>query len=282
MARSFTKGPCMRQRRNRKQETRDALLRSSSAIAKKHGFECSGIDRFMGAIGMAGGTFYSHFESKDALFAVLVERELRNSWDMLSVGKDASGADFDQRMRAYLSSTHVLQPEFGCAMTSLAAEIARAGPAIRMTAERGLTRLHRDWRSRLGGDGERCWTLLAQCVGAVTLARMVESGSVRSKILTSSLHAALRSFDALRKDQGIAGEPRPARARDACEPGLGGKAVRRAPRPAPASVAAPTPTPRTPPRRRLRAARPPARWMSSPGPTRWRRRPAMRPARWRC
>jgi AcrR family transcriptional regulator len=212
MTSPFTKDPFMRRRSNRKQETRDALLRSSSAIAKKHGFECSGIDRFMGAIGMAGGTFYSHFESKDALLAVIVERELRNSWDMLCVGKDASGADFNQRIRAYLSSTHVLQPEIGCVMTSLAAEIARAGPAIRTTAERGLTRLHRDWRSQLGGDGERSWTLLAQCVGAVTLARMVESESVRSRILTSSLHAAAQSFDALRKDQGVPGKSRPARA----------------------------------------------------------------------
>ena len=202
----------MRRRRNRKQETRDALLRSSSAIAKKHGFECSGIDRFMGAIGMAGGTFYSHFESKDALFAVLVERELRHSRDLLSVGTDASGADFHQRMRAYLSSTHVLQPELGCAMTSLAAEIARAGPAIRTTAERGLTKIHGDWRARLGGDGERSWTLLAQCVGAVTLARMVESESLRTRILTSSLRAAARWFDAGRSGREVRGQSRPARA----------------------------------------------------------------------
>jgi hypothetical protein len=44
----------MRRRRDRKQETRDALLRSSSSIAKKSGFETTGVDGFMGAIGMAG------------------------------------------------------------------------------------------------------------------------------------------------------------------------------------------------------------------------------------
>jgi TetR/AcrR family transcriptional repressor of nem operon len=189
----------MRRRCNRKQETRDALLRSSSSIAKKSGFETSGVDRFMGAIGMAGGTFYSHFESKDALFAVLVERELMNSREMLAGPADSSGADFDERVRAYLSATHALHPEDGCVLTSLASEIARAGPTVRATAERGLAKLQRDWRGRLGGDGESAWTLLAQCVGAVTLARMVDREAIRSEILISNLRSVLRAFDAGKK-----------------------------------------------------------------------------------
>jgi len=202
----------IRRRRNRKQETRNALLHSSSSIAKKSGFETSGVDRFMGSIGMAGGTFYSHFESKDALFAVLVERELMNTWEMLAVRADASGADFDERVRAYLSTTHALHPEDGCALTSLACEIARAGPAIRTTAERGLAKLQWDWRARLGGDGESAWTLLAQCVGGVTLARMVESEAIRSEILISSLRSVLRAFDASKDAHRVVGNSRPSRA----------------------------------------------------------------------
>ena len=202
----------MRRRRNRKQETRDVLLRSSSSIAKKSGFETSGVDRFMGAIGMAGGTFYSHFESKDALFAVLVERELMNSWEMLAVRADSSGADFDERVRAYLGTTHALHPEDGCVLTSLASEIARAGPAIRTTAEHGLSKLQRDWRARLGGDGESAWTLLAQCVGAVTLARVVESEAIRSEILISNLRSVVRALDASEKAHRVIGDSRQARA----------------------------------------------------------------------
>ena len=200
-----------RRRRDRKQETRDALLRSSSSIAKKSGFETTGIDGFMGAIGMAGGTFYSHFKSKEALFAVLMERELKNSWEMLAVRGDSSGADFEQRVRAYLSSTHALHPEDGCALTSLAAEIARAAPPVRTMAERGLTNLQQNWRACVGGDGEMSWTLLAQCVGAVTLARMVESESARSEILVSNLRSMVRAFDANSKARRVVGKPRSAR-----------------------------------------------------------------------
>lgn len=198
----------MRHRRNRKQETRDALLRSSSSIAKKSGFETSGVDRFMGAIGMAGGTFYSHFESKDALFAVLVERELINSWEMLAVRAGSSGEDFDERLHAYLSTTHALHPEDGCVLTSLASEIARAGPAIRTTAEHGLAKLQRNWRARVGGDGESAWTLLAQCVGAVTLARMVESEAIRSEILASNLRSLVRALDASKRAHRVVGNSR--------------------------------------------------------------------------
>ncbi len=158
-----------------------------------------------------GGTFYSHFKSKEALFAVLMERELKNTWEMLAVRGDSSGADFEQRVCAYLSSTHALHPEDGCVLTSLAAEIARAAPPVRTMAERGLTNLQQNWRACVGGDGEMSWTLLAQCVGAVTLARMVESESTRSEILISNLRSMVRAFVANRKARRIVDKPRSAR-----------------------------------------------------------------------
>jgi AcrR family transcriptional regulator len=200
-----------RRRRDRKQETRDALLRSSSSIAKKNGFETTGVDGFMGAIGMAGGTFYSHFESKEALFAVIMERELKNSWEMLAIRGDSPGVDFDERVRAYLGSAHALHPEDGCALTSLAAEIARATPAVRKSAERGLASLQQNWRACMAGDGEMAWTLLAQCVGAVTLARMVEGEGIRTEILISNLRSVIRAFDASRRARHAVGKPRPVR-----------------------------------------------------------------------
>lgn len=135
-----------------------------------------------------------------------------NSWDMLAVRTEASGADFDERVRAYLSTTHALHPEGGCVLTSLASEIARAGPAVRTTAERGLAKLQRDWRACLGGDGESAWTQLAQCVGAVALARMVESESVRSEVLISNLRSVLPAFDASKDAHRVAGNSRPVRA----------------------------------------------------------------------
>ncbi len=172
----------MRYTRDRKQETRDKLLRSSSRIAKKDGFEITGIDALMAAIAMAGGTLYHHFKSKDALFAALVELEMTHSAGMLDAHRSLQVDDLLCNLREYLSPTHALHPETGCAFTSLAMEISRAFPDVRATAERSLKQLHREWRRHLQGDGDDAWGLIAQCIGAVTLARLVENDTTRANL----------------------------------------------------------------------------------------------------
>lgn len=54
----------MRYSSTHKQETRQKLLDSSRAIAKKGGFDSTGVDALMSAIELTGGAFYSHFRSK--------------------------------------------------------------------------------------------------------------------------------------------------------------------------------------------------------------------------
>ncbi len=176
----------MRYSSTHKQETRDKLLDSSRAIAKKGGFGATGIDALMAAIGLTGGAFYSHFKSKDELFAALVEREMENSTEMLA-GSEESPADHVAKcLRSYLSTYHVLHPETGCALTTLGAEIARSGPEVRSTVERSLKKLQREWSERLEGDGDKAWALLAQCIGAVVMARAVESERGRQEILAAN------------------------------------------------------------------------------------------------
>jgi AcrR family transcriptional regulator len=176
----------MRYPSTHKQETRDKLLDSSRQIAKKGGFETTGVDSLMSAIGLTGGAFYSHFGSKAELFAALIEREMDNSSQMLA-GDDESAADHVAKcLRSYLSTYHALHPESGCALPTLGPEITRAGPQVRATVERSLKKLQRSWSERLEGDDDRAWGLIAQCVGAILLARVVESERTRQEILASS------------------------------------------------------------------------------------------------
>ena len=175
----------MRYSSTHKQDTRDKLLDSSRAIAKKGGFDSTGIDALMAAIGLTGGAFYSHFKSKGDLFGAIVEREMDNSTAMLA-GDDASAPDHVAKcLRSYLSTNHALHPESGCALTTLGPEIARAPPAVRATVERSLKKLQRGWSERLDGDRDKAWALLAQCVGAIVMARAVESETTRQEILAS-------------------------------------------------------------------------------------------------
>lgn len=175
----------MRYSPTHKQETREKLLGSSRGLAKKDGFGGTGVDAFMKSIGLTGGAFYNHFESKMDLFAEIIERELQVSTDMLA-GSDTSPPDHVARkLRDYLSSFHAAHPEKGCMLPTLGPEIARASPEIKARVERALKQLHDSWAERLADD-DAGWALLAQCVGALVLARAVASDRTRREILGAS------------------------------------------------------------------------------------------------
>ncbi|MDM0032913.1 TetR/AcrR family transcriptional regulator [Variovorax sp. J22P271] len=175
----------MRYSSTHKQEVRDKLMASSRAIAKRGGFETTGVDALMGAIGMTGGAFYSHFPSKQALFEALISEEVDNSADMLAGNEDSPADHVARCLRGYLSSFHVENPDQGCALTALGPEIARAGPEVRKAVEASLKRTQKNWSDRIG-DSDAAWALIAQCVGAVVLARAVESEKTRKELLAAS------------------------------------------------------------------------------------------------
>jgi len=175
----------MRYSATHKQETREKLIRKSRELAKKEGFGSTGVDAFMKAIDLTGGAFYTHFESKAELFAELVEHELEFSTEMLAGSEDAPPDHVARKLRSYLSSAHALHPETGCMLPTLGPEIARASPEVKARVEKALKRLRDAWSERLEDD-DAGWALLAQCVGALVLARVVESERTRREILGGS------------------------------------------------------------------------------------------------
>lgn len=176
----------MRYASTHKTETRQKLMASSRAIAKKGGFNTTGVDALMGSIGLTGGAFYSHFPSKQALFQALIEEEMRNSSQMLAGDKDSPEDHVAKCLRNYLSSFHAMNPEVGCVLPTLGPEIARSAPEVRATVEQELKRMQKNWAARIGDDPDAAWALIAQCVGALVVARAVESEKTRKEILAAS------------------------------------------------------------------------------------------------
>ena len=176
----------MRYSATHKQETREKLLDSSRAIAKKGGFDSTGVDSLMSAIGLTGGAFYSHFDSKGDLFAAMIEREVVHSSEMLAGNENSAPDHVAKCIRNYLSTYHALHPEVGCGLTTLGPEIARSTPKVRATVESALKKMQRSWTDHTGGDGDKAWSLLAQCIGTIVMARVVESDRTRQEILASS------------------------------------------------------------------------------------------------
>ncbi|SEN08712.1 transcriptional regulator, TetR family [Pseudomonas sp. ok272] len=175
----------MRYSASHKLETREKLLESSSVSAKAAGFSTVGVDGLMKAIGLSGGAFYSHFASKDELFASIVERELRQSLARLSGEGELSGAKLERCLKHYLSMAHVEHPESGCALPALGAEIARSTVDVREQAERWICRLHESW-ARILESESLAWAILSQCVGALVVARMLVNTDLQRSVLQSS------------------------------------------------------------------------------------------------
>ena len=183
----------MRYSAEHKAQTREKLLTSSGALAKRGGFAGTGVDGLMKAIGLTGGAFYGHFASKDELFAAIVERELSQSLTLLG-SEDASRDKLKRCLDLYLSLQHVEQPDSGCAIPTLGAEIARADSSVRERAEHWLIRLQQAWARELA-DPQLAWAILAQCVGALVVARMLASPPRQAEVLTASRAMIDRSLD---------------------------------------------------------------------------------------
>jgi len=185
----------MRYSATHKEETRQRLIDSSGAIAKQGGFATAGVDGLMKAVGLSGGAFYNHFGSKDELFAAIVERELQQSVERLAAkGKVLDRARLERGLKRYLSVSHVQDASAGCAIPALGAEIARADESVRLGAEEALVELQQAWAEALGSP-EDAWALLAQCVGALMLARMVATEKVQKAIVESSRDFLIRHLD---------------------------------------------------------------------------------------
>ncbi|MEB0047212.1 MULTISPECIES: TetR/AcrR family transcriptional regulator [unclassified Pseudomonas] len=175
----------MRYSSNHKLETKEKLLDSSGLLAKKSGFSTVGVDGLMKAIGLSGGAFYSHFSSKDELFAAIVERELCQSLARLGGHDEQNRFRLERCLKHYLSMAHVEHPESGCALPALGAEIARSDVLVRQQAELWICKLQESWAQILGSDS-LAWAILSQCVGALVVARMLATPEIQRTVLQSS------------------------------------------------------------------------------------------------
>jgi hypothetical protein len=80
---------------------------------------------------------------------------------------------------------HVEQPEAGCALPALGAEIARSDVLVREQAELWICRLQERWAQILESE-TLAWSVLSQCVGALVVARMLATPDVQQAVLKSS------------------------------------------------------------------------------------------------
>lgn len=186
----------MRYPQERKEQARRRLVEGGARLAKKRGFAGAGVDDLAAAAGVTSGSVYKNFGGKSELLAAIIEAELGRSaarFASVPVGKRAK---LDRALAAYLSPQHVGHPELGCALPSLAADVARADSEVKAAFEDGLLAVHAAVKRHMQSD-DAAWALIAQSVGAVALARAMQDEVLQQKLLRSVKRSARALVDGI-------------------------------------------------------------------------------------
>jgi TetR/AcrR family transcriptional repressor of nem operon len=184
----------------RKQQSHEAILESAATLLRKQGIRASSVSDVMKGAGLTVGGFYSHFESKEELFAETIRHNGTTMWDRL-LG-NAKGATREERaltvVRRYLSRAHRDHPEKGCILPNAAPEVAREGEPYRTALTEELDGFVTSLAAILGGedaDREKSLALIALMVGALSLSRAVNGTPLSNEFLEAAQTFAEESLD---------------------------------------------------------------------------------------
>lgn len=181
-----------------KEKTREKILEVAGTLFRRHGFESVGIDQIMTAAGLTRGGFYAHFESKADLFVqvlqavpgftrMLAERQRGSREDAMNGALDV--------LATYLDPDNIGYVTANCPMVSLSRDVDKGGAPAR----EAFTKIIADISALLkngmadpakGDPDDRALTVLALCVGAVTMARTSADPALAEKTLRACEAAA--------------------------------------------------------------------------------------------
>jgi AcrR family transcriptional regulator len=185
-----------------KQETRGRILDSARRLFNRNGLTVVSIDDIMAGAGLTRGGFYSHFGSKEELYAEAILHFVTcqtPGWQRSAFDGRAEGAQLAHAIvAAYLSRDHLTDVDGSCPMIGLATDVARGGAAAKAAYRRVLGMMVGIFAEHLGPDAyaasnhpprpnaeagrERALAVAALCVGGMVLARAVDDPSAADEL----------------------------------------------------------------------------------------------------
>ena len=178
------------------EETRERILEAASRLFRERGIDAVGLAKIMADADLTVGTFYTHFESKEALLRETLLRSLRARHEELA--QALSGGNVEAAVRAYLSPEHRDAPGTGCPVAALASEVARHPRATRNTLaarlEPSLDALAELLPTRRSQEVSRAdaAAFFGLLIGTLQLARATPGRAESAAILEAGIRAALR------------------------------------------------------------------------------------------
>jgi TetR/AcrR family transcriptional repressor of nem operon len=187
-----------------KEKLRVKILEKAMPYFKIHGSGGSGIADLMKYIGLTTGALYSHFESKDELFAEAVYYELEKlEFTLFQIFRSEGKHALQAMIEAYFAEETFLEIGDGCVFTSLSTDMQRAAPAYRKRFEDYTVRLY-----QLFADGirqqfpqlspeeayEKGVYLYSGLVGTMSMARTMSDLKLSHQILAAGRKELIERF----------------------------------------------------------------------------------------
>jgi len=183
-----------------KREHHEQIVGVAASRFREDGVDRVGVAELMHDAGLTHGGFYRHFRSRDELVAEAVERALHDGGQAMAAVAESAHEPLAAVIDAYLSVAHRDGLATSCAVTTMAADVARSNPRARAA----YTRQVGVYIEMLMGllppgpsDRRRAMAIaaLSTLVGAVSMARAVDDEALSREILASAakeLKAQLR------------------------------------------------------------------------------------------
>ena len=187
----------MRYAKGHREETRKRIVAAAGRLFREHGYEGVGVDAIMAEVGLTAGGFYSHFDSKESLFAesIAAAYDQRNNQLRSQLQVKDETEFLQQLIYGYLSRTHRDMTGEGCIFPSLTADVVRGSKSTRKNYEKRLKQFLSTIIKYLGesknDNHEKAISILVQLIGGVMLSRAVYDEKFSNDILKACRHTAL-------------------------------------------------------------------------------------------
>jgi TetR/AcrR family transcriptional regulator, transcriptional repressor for nem operon len=188
----------MRYSKEHKTQTHAKIVKRASIKLREKGAHGIGVADLMKEAGLTHGGFYAHFDSRDALVIEAVTDAMDRSTEKWRKLTEETTPDkrLSKIVNNYLGPDHRDNPGHGCAVPTLAAEIARESAKTRRVfsgrMEQMIDMLADQYRGLpRKAARKQAMAALATMMGSVVMARVTGNGELSDEILKSGRDAVL-------------------------------------------------------------------------------------------
>jgi TetR/AcrR family transcriptional repressor of nem operon len=194
----------MKTKKGEKEKLRVTILEKAIAYFKVHGTGGAAIADLMKHVGQTTGALYSHFESKDDLFAQAVYHELEKlEFRLFQIFRGEGKHALQAMIEQYFAEDTFLEIGDGCVFTSLSTDMQRAAPEYRKRFEDYTVRIYELFSGAIHEQfpmfskeecHEKALFLYSGLVGTLSMARTMKDVNLAYQVLASGRKALIEGY----------------------------------------------------------------------------------------